>query len=111
MPFTGKWEYSLPADKCCEREENDSYTGEVELFARQRYQRFVMELPKDLGDGTVPACSGAAPTPYCKQIFKHDDTVMNKKSYGHADSYTAEITQDVTLYSVARMISDYKAKG
>ncbi|MDR1889812.1 MAG: alpha/beta hydrolase [Zoogloeaceae bacterium] len=76
---------------------------------------FKIDKPREPGDGTVPACSGAAPTKYCRQIFRHEGTAKGQPSYAHVPSYNSPIAQDVTVYSVIRIVMEthpaFSAKG
>ncbi|MDR0588488.1 MAG: GPI inositol-deacylase [Burkholderiales bacterium] len=106
--------YNLPDNKLSDpesddpkhRHHQDNFEGDIAFNARGKKHRFSLDLPRDPGDGTVPACSGAAATPYCVQIFKHGNEALGHKPYIHQDSYLSELCRDVTLYSIARMVAD-----
>lgn len=60
---------SLPDDIKTAKHRDDNLNGEIFLaFKKDIARRFVLQDPSGPGDGTVPAESGAAPTPYVLQI-------------------------------------------
>jgi pimeloyl-ACP methyl ester carboxylesterase len=85
---------------------DDDFNGTVHLsFKEKRKYPFVLEEAKGPGDGTVPAESGSAPTPYVVQIFRHEGEAKGHESYDHQNSYKAKLAQAVTLYSIARIVA------
>jgi pimeloyl-ACP methyl ester carboxylesterase len=84
---------------------SDSFNGAVNLFFDEKKQySFEIAKPKGPGDGTVPAESGAAPTPYAVQIFRHEGKLKGHESYDHQNSYKAKLAQSVTLYSIVKIV-------
>ncbi|WP_253907285.1 T6SS immunity protein Tli4 family protein [Herbaspirillum rubrisubalbicans] len=64
---------SLPDDIKTAMLRDDDLNGEIFLnFKKGIARRFVLQEPTGPGDGTVPAESGAVPTPYVLQMFKHE---------------------------------------
>ncbi|WP_413458495.1 hypothetical protein [Herbaspirillum huttiense] len=95
---------SLPEDIKAAKLRSDNLNGEVFLsFKRDVARRFVLQGAAGPGDGTVPAESGAAPTPYVRQIFRHEGALKGHDSYDHQYSYDSKITQAVTLYSIVNI--------
>ncbi len=85
----------------------DDLNGAIQLaFGNERKHKFEIQKAKGPGDGTVPAESGSAPTPYVTQIFKHEGKEKGHESYDHQDSYKAKLAQGVTLYSIIKIIAD-----
>lgn len=85
---------------------DDDFNGTVHLsFKEKRKYPFVLEEAKGPGDGTVPAESGSAPTPYVVQIFRHEGEAKGHESYDHQNSYKAKLAQAVTLYSIAKIVA------
>jgi pimeloyl-ACP methyl ester carboxylesterase len=60
---------------------------------------FEIAPPEDPGDGTVPDRSGAAPKAKAKFTAR-------QKGYDHQDSYKNERVQELTLYCIARLVSE-----
>lgn len=86
---------------------DDDFNGTVSLSFKEK-SKFRFEIQKGLGpgDGTVPAESGAAPTPHAVQIFRHEGRAKGHESYDHQNSYKAKIAQAVTLYSIIKIAAD-----
>ncbi len=82
---------------------DDDLNGDVSLKIGDGRYHFEIQPGDGPGDGTVPAESGEAPTPYLVQIFKHQGKAQGHVSYDHQYSYNNQMTQAVTLYSIARM--------
>jgi hypothetical protein len=86
---------------------NDDLNGSVQLSVDGNSQyTFEIQKAQGPGDGTVPAESGSAPTPYVVQIFRHEGKKKGHESYDHQDSYKAKIAQAVTLYSIVKIVAD-----
>jgi hypothetical protein len=84
---------------------DDDFNGAVQLSCGDKNAGgFEIQKAKGPGDGTVPAESGAAPTSYVVQIFRHEGKKKGHESYDHQDSYKAKIAQAVTLYSIVRIV-------
>ncbi|KQV45702.1 triacylglycerol lipase [Massilia sp. Root335] len=84
----------------------DDLNGMVQLSFGRSKNSFEIQKPKGPGDGTVPAESGAAPTPHVVQIFRHEGKSKGHESYDHQSSYKAKIAQAVTLYSIVKIVAD-----
>lgn len=84
----------------------DNLNGTVMLRFREAAHAFEIDRGRGPGDGTVPAESGAAPTPHVVQIFRHEGAAKGHTSYDHQGSYKANIVQAATLYSICRMVAD-----
>jgi len=86
---------------------DDDLNGTVQLSFKEK-NKYRLEIHKALGpgDGTVPAESGSAPTPYVVQIFRHEGKEKGHESYDHQDSYKAKLAQAVTLYSIVKIVAD-----
>jgi hypothetical protein len=86
---------------------DDDLNGAIQLsFGEKSRHQFKIQGAKGPGDGTVPAESGAAPTPHAIQIFKHEGKEKGHESYDHQDSYKAKLAQGVTLYSIVKIVAD-----
>lgn len=85
---------------------DDDLNGEVQVRIGEALHRFEIDKPRGPGDGTVPQESGAAPTPHVVQMFRHEGKAGGHTSYDHQHSYSADVTQAVTLYSIVRMVAD-----
>ncbi|WP_288407752.1 hypothetical protein [uncultured Herbaspirillum sp.] len=97
---------SLPDDIKTAMLRDDDLNGEIFLnFKKGIARRFVLQEPTGPGDGTVPAESGAVPTPYVLQMFKHEGKAKGHDSYDHQYSYDSKITQAVTLYSIVSIVN------
>ena len=86
---------------------DDDLNGTVQLSFKEK-NKYSLEIYKAQGpgDGTVPAESGSAPTPYVVQIFRHEGKEKGHESYDHQDSYKAKLAQAVTLYSIIKIVAD-----
>ena len=86
----------------------DDLNGSIQLSLDDGKSRRIFEIQKAQGpgDGTVPAESGSAPTPYVVQIFRHEGKNKDHESYDHQNSYQAKIAQAVTLYSIVKIVSE-----
>lgn len=62
--------------------------------------------PDTPGDGTVPELSGQAPSPFIKQIFRHEGQRTNHPSYEHQFAYGQDFIAGLTLYSIVRLTLD-----
>jgi hypothetical protein len=84
---------------------DDDFNGTISLsFKEKDKYQFEIQKAKGPGDGTVPAESGFAPTPYAVQIFRHEGKEKGHESYDHQNSYKAKIAQAVTLYSIIKIV-------
>ncbi|WP_156650909.1 hypothetical protein [Massilia sp. Root133] len=84
----------------------DDLNGSIKLSFNEKNQRgFEIQKAQGPGDGTVPAESGSAPTPYVVQIFRHEGKSKGHESYDHQGSYEAKLAQSVTLYSIVKIVS------
>ncbi len=79
----------------------DDLNGELKLQINEGRHKFEVQPGSGPGDGTVPAESGDAPRSYSVQIFKHEGKAKGHMSYDHQYSYNNQMTQAVTLYSIA----------
>ncbi len=86
---------------------DDDLNGEVTIKVGERKCVLEIDEPRGPGDGTVPAESGAAPTPFKEviQIFRHEGQAKGHQSYDHQYSYQHELVQAVTLYSIVKIVS------
>jgi hypothetical protein len=84
----------------------DDLNGSIKLsFDEKNQHGFEIQKAQGPGDGTVPAESGSAPTPYVVQIFRHEGKRKGHESYDHQGSYGAKLAQSVTLYSIVKIVS------
>ncbi|WP_449405762.1 lipase family alpha/beta hydrolase [Massilia phosphatilytica] len=85
---------------------DDDFNGTVQLSVKEKNQHsFEIQKAQGLGDGTVPAESGSAPTPHVIQIFRHEGKGKGHESYDHQGSYKSKIAQSVTLYSIVKIMA------
>ncbi|MDQ7956029.1 MAG: alpha/beta hydrolase [Pseudomonadota bacterium] len=103
-----RWHCARPVDGDCRSGDllNDDLNGTVKVRAGKAEHELAIAGQEGPGDGTVPAESGAAPTPHVKQMFRHQGLAGGHTSYDHQGSYKADVVQAVTLYSIARMAAD-----
>lgn len=88
---------------------SDDLNGKVTVKFADSTQDLEIAEPSGLGDGTVPEFSGAAPTRYVRQIFRHGGTSSGHVSYEHQNGYGSNFTAGLTLYSIVRLVLDSRA--
>lgn len=97
----------IDGDLKCALLATDDLNGFVQLLIDGKSKGdFEIQKAQGPGDGTVPAESGSAPTPYATQIFRHEGKKKDHESYDHQESYKAKIAQAVTLYSIVKIVAD-----
>jgi hypothetical protein len=88
---------------------SDNRNGKVKLKGAGGQIKLEIADPADPGDGTVPACSGAAPKIDVLACFRQGSlgtgeyAKKGKKGYDHQGSYNDERTRWATLYAAVRL--------
>ena len=88
---------------------SDNRNGKIKLQDAVGVIKLEIADPTDPGDGTVPACSGAAPKAEVAGCFRQGSfgtgqyALKGKKGYDHQGSYNDERTRWATLYAAVRL--------
>lgn len=92
---------------------DDDLNGTVRLKLGAHEVDYQIAAAKGPGDETVPAESGAAPTPHVVQMFRHEGKAKGHDSYEHQFAYSSKLTQAVTCYSIVKIVagSDWLQKN
>ena len=87
---------------------SDNHNGKIKLQDAVGVIKLEIADPTNPGDGTVPACSGAAPKAEVTGCFRQGSfgtgqyALKGKKGYDHQGSYNDERTRWATLYAAVR---------